>query len=133
MWIGHIMKGVDEDQLSKMLGNYGAVTSIDFIVARGCAYVVMETREAAAKVVDQLRDPKLLGQKCKVAWAPGRGAKGKEFDPSWDVSTGISNISWDNVKTKSQVETLSNGGMVDTSTLPPQLREEEIAEVEMES
>uniref|UniRef100_A0A1X7TFE4 RRM domain-containing protein n=1 Tax=Amphimedon queenslandica TaxID=400682 RepID=A0A1X7TFE4_AMPQE len=113
-----------------MLEKYGA-----FIVARGCAYVVMETREAAAKVVDQLRDPKVLGQKCKVAWAPGRGAKGKEFDPSWDVNTGISNISWDNVKTKSQVEALGNGGVVDTrsSTLPPQLREEEIAEVEMES
>ena len=32
VWIGHIMKGVDEEQLSKMLERYGAVTSIDVSV-----------------------------------------------------------------------------------------------------
>lgn len=43
----------------------------------------------------------------------------------------MSVIPWEHVKSRSEVETLSNGGVVETSTLPPQLKEE-ISEVDME-
>ena len=96
----------------------------------------MENRTNAVQVVDKLN---LRGQKCKVcmyvcmyvciliimllqiAWAPGRGVKGKAYKEYWDVQNGISHIPHELVKSTQDLDIIADGGWCDPSTFPPEL------------
>ena len=78
----------------------------------------MENRTNAVQVVDKLN---LRGQKCKIAWAPGRGVKGKAYKEYWDVQNGISHIPHELVKSTQDLDIIADGGWCDPSTFPPEL------------
>jgi hypothetical protein len=120
IWLGHLSKAYSEDELKEKIQTIGPVKSVDCIAARGCAYVVMENRKDSVKAIHNLKD--ILDLKCKIAWAPGRGVKGKTYHSYWEESEGLSQIPWNLVKTKKDLETLGVGGWTDISTAPPHLK-----------
>ena len=58
----------------------------------------------------------------QLAWAPGRGVKGKEWKDYWDVDLGASYIPWTKLTSRLNLETLEEGGMIDEDTLPDWLK-----------
>lgn len=60
----------------------------------------------------------------QLAWAPGKGVKGKEWKDYWEVELGVSYIPWNKLSniTDQDLELLEEGGMIDEDTLPPQLK-----------
>lgn len=61
---------------------------------------------------------KLHGNPIKVAWAPGKGMKGKEFKDFWDVELGVSYIPHERISEHADLELLEEGGMIDEDTVP---------------
>lgn len=59
-----------------------------------------------------------------MAWAPGKGVKGKEWKDYWEVELGVSYIPWNKLLniTDQDLELLEEGGMIDEDTLPPNLK-----------
>ena len=59
-----------------------------------------------------------------MAWAPGKGVKGKEWKDYWEVELGVSYIPWNKLTniTDQELELLEEGGMIDEDTLPPHLK-----------
>jgi len=60
----------------------------------------------------------------QLAWAPGKGVKGKEWKDYWEVELGVSYIPWNKLTniTDQELELLEEGGMIDEDTLPPHLK-----------
>lgn len=60
----------------------------------------------------------------QLAWAPGKGVKGKEWKDYWEVELGVSYIPWNKLTniTDRDLELLEEGGMIDEDTLPPHLK-----------
>lgn len=58
----------------------------------------------------------------QLAWAPGRGAKGKEWKDFWDVDLGVSYIPWNKLTAGVNLEALEEGGMIDEETMPDWLK-----------
>lgn len=60
----------------------------------------------------------------QLAWAPGKGVKGKEWKDYWEVESGVSYIPWSKLNdiTDTELELLEEGGMIDDETLPPKLK-----------
>lgn len=60
----------------------------------------------------------------QLAWAPGKGVKGKEWKDYWEVELGVSYIPWNKLIniTDQDLELLEEGGMIDEDTLPPYLK-----------
>lgn len=61
-----------------------------------------------------------------MAWAPGKGVKGKEWKDYWEVELGVTYIPWSKLLNISDqdLEFLEEGGMIDEDTLPPHLKGE---------
>lgn len=62
----------------------------------------------------------------KVAWAPGKGVKGREWKDFWEADLGVSYLPWASLHQRWQLGALSldaleEGGSVDEETLPPWL------------
>ena len=59
-----------------------------------------------------------------MAWAPGKGVKGKEWKDYWEVELGVSYIPWNKLNniTENELELLEEGGMIDEDTLPLRLK-----------
>ena len=51
LWVGHLSKLVQQDDLSDTFGTYGEIVSIDLITPRGCAFVCMNRRMDAYRLV----------------------------------------------------------------------------------
>jgi RNA recognition motif-containing protein len=51
LWVGHLSKLVQQEELSDTFGKYGEIVSIDMIPPRGCAFIVMDRRQDAFKVI----------------------------------------------------------------------------------
>jgi hypothetical protein len=60
----------------------------------------------------------------QLAWAPGKGVKGKEWKDYWEVELGVSYIPWNKLHniTDQDLELLEEGGMIDEDTMPPKLK-----------
>lgn len=79
----------------------------------------MQTREGAVDAVRNLQTLRIQNSNCKVAWAPGKGIKGR-FKDCWNVDLGVSYIPWSALKEETvNVEVLEDGGYIDRKTLPP--------------
>lgn len=60
----------------------------------------------------------------QIAWAPGKGMKGKEWKDYWEVELGVSYIPWSKLKPPLNLETLEEGGMLDEDTMPQWVKEQ---------
>lgn len=57
-----------------------------------------------------------------MAWAPGKGMKGKDFKDYWEVDVGASYIPYGKLKDDVDLEALEEGGMIDEDTIPEHLQ-----------
>ncbi|XP_044738014.1 SR-related and CTD-associated factor 4 isoform X2 [Chrysoperla carnea] len=118
LWVGHLSKLVHADELSDTFGEFGDIVSIDLIPPRGCAFIVMNRRQDAARCLSKLRNHKMQGKAITLAWAPGKGVKGKEWKDYWEVELGVSYIPWNKLNQNTDLESLEEGGMIDEDTMP---------------
>ncbi|XP_053604383.1 SR-related and CTD-associated factor 4 isoform X3 [Plodia interpunctella] len=126
LWVGHLSKLATQEELSDLFGAIGGVISIDVVAPRGCAFVVMERRRDANKAKNKLNKHKLHSKEITVAWAPGKGVKGREWKDYWEAELGVSYLPWAALQQRWQLGALSldaleDGGAVDEDTLPPWL------------
>ncbi|XP_064095293.1 SR-related and CTD-associated factor 4-like isoform X7 [Macrobrachium nipponense] len=124
LWVGHLSKLVYQEELSDTFGEYGDIVSIDLIPPRGCAFICMNRRQDAARALVKLRNHKMHNKAITLAWAPGKGVKGKEFKDYWEVEVGCSYIPYHKLITMSSydLDSLEEGGMIDEETVPEWLR-----------
>ena len=66
LWVGHLSKLVAEDDLSDAFGEQGQVNTIDLIPPRGCAFVCMNRRQDAYRVLNKLHKHKIHGKPITV-------------------------------------------------------------------
>lgn len=122
LWVGHLSKLVQQEELSDTFGQYGEIVSIDLIPPRGCAFVCMHRRQDAFRALTKLAGHKLQGKAITLAWAPGKGVKAKEWKDFWEVDQGVSYVPWQRLSQMTDLEALEEGGSFDEETLPPWLR-----------
>ncbi|ODM93353.1 Protein SCAF8 [Orchesella cincta] len=122
LWVGHLSKLVNQEEISDTFGAYGDVVSIDLIPPRGCAFIVMNRRQDAVRALDRLKNTKLQGKTITLAWAPGKGVKGKEWKDYWEVGDGVSYIPWNKLRDETNLEEFEDGGCMDEDTLPEFLK-----------
>lgn len=67
LWIGHLSKLVQEEELSDTFGQYGEIVSINLIPPRGCAFIGMNRRQDAEKALRHLKYQKLQGKAITVS------------------------------------------------------------------
>ncbi|KAK5650839.1 hypothetical protein RI129_001868 [Pyrocoelia pectoralis] len=118
LWVGHLSKLVHQEELSDTFGEFGDVVSIDLIPPRGCAFIVMNRRQDASRCLQKLKNHKMQGKAITLAWAPGKGVKGKDLKDYWEVDLGVSYIPWSKLKPDIDIELLEEGGMIDEDTMP---------------
>ncbi|GFY45306.1 hypothetical protein TNIN_182471 [Trichonephila inaurata madagascariensis] len=124
LWIGHVPKSCTEMEISSAFSPYGTILSIDMIPPRGCAFVVMDQRQDAYKALQKLKKTKLFqSNSVKMAWAPGKGVKGKEFKDYWEVEAGVSYVPCEKISADSEaLDLLEEGGFIDEESLPENLK-----------
>lgn len=66
LWVGHLSKLVQQEELSDTFGQYGEIVSIDLIPPRGCAFVCMHRRQDAFRALTKLAGHKLQGKAITV-------------------------------------------------------------------
>lgn len=130
LWIGHLSKLVQQEELSDTFGKYGDIVTIDMIIPRGCAFIAMHRRQDAYKAIDALKNHKLGGRAITISWAPGKGVKSKEWKEYWDLETGVSYIPWSKLDESVDFEALEEGGMIDEESAPAWLIEKLKAETQ---
>lgn len=123
LWVGHLSKLVQQEELSDTFAKYGDIISIDMIVPRGCAFLVMNRRQDAYKAMNSLKNFKLQGRPIIISWAAGKGVKGKEWKDYWDLDTGTSYIPFNKLSNATDFESLEEGGMFDEDSMPTWLKE----------
>ncbi|XP_037025420.1 SR-related and CTD-associated factor 4 isoform X2 [Bradysia coprophila] len=123
LWVGHLSKLVQQEELSDTFAKYGDIISIDMIIPRGCAFLVMNRRQDAYKAMSSLKNYKLQGRPIMISWAAGKGVKGKEWKDYWDLDTGISYIPYNKLSNSTDFESLEEGGMFDEDSMPAWLKE----------
>ncbi|KAH8369860.1 hypothetical protein KR093_001278 [Drosophila rubida] len=118
LWVGHLSKLVYQEELSDTFGEYGDIVSIDQIVPRGCAFIVMNRRQDAYKAMQSLKNHKLQGRAITISWAAGKGVKSKEWKDFWDLELGVTYVPWNKLSTDTDLDSLEEGGMFDEDTMP---------------
>lgn len=122
LWVGHLSKLVQQEELSDTFGKFGDIVSIDMIVPRGCAFVAMNRRQDAYRAMGDLKHHKLHGRVITISWATGKGAKEKEWKDYWDVDLGVSYVPWAKLTPAVDYEALEEGGMFDEDSMPEWLK-----------
>ncbi|XP_076307791.1 uncharacterized protein LOC143223567 isoform X2 [Tachypleus tridentatus] len=125
LWLGHVPKIVSEADIHDVFAEFGTIASIDMIPPRGCAYVCMDRRQDAYKALQSLKNLKLQGSSIKMAWAPGKGMKGKEYKDYWEVDVGVSYIPYDKLPETVDLDSLEEGGVIDEQSVPSNLKEQQ--------
>ncbi|KAK8761670.1 hypothetical protein V5799_027062 [Amblyomma americanum] len=123
LWLGHVPKSVSEMDLHDTFGEFGTIVRVDMIPPRGCAFVCMDRRQDAFRALSKLKNLKLQGSLIKMAWAPGKGVKGKELKDFWEVDLGVSYIPLEKLPAEVNLLALEEGGVIDKDSLPDNLRE----------
>lgn len=57
-----------QEDLSDTFGEYGDIVSIDLIPPRGCAFIVMNRRQDAARCLSKLKNHKMQGKAITVSF-----------------------------------------------------------------
>ncbi|XP_055855720.1 SR-related and CTD-associated factor 4 isoform X2 [Episyrphus balteatus] len=123
LWVGHLSKLVYQEELSDTFGKYGDIVSIDQIVPRGCAFIVMNRRQDASKAMSSLKNYKLQGRAITISWAAGKGVKSKEWKDFWDLELGVTYIPWDKLEKDTDLDALEEGGIIDEDSMPDWMKE----------
>uniref|UniRef100_A0A336K4H0 CSON015316 protein n=1 Tax=Culicoides sonorensis TaxID=179676 RepID=A0A336K4H0_CULSO len=123
LWVGHLSKLVQQEELSDTFGKYGDIVSIDMIPPRGCAFIVMHRRQDANKSMQSLKGYKMHNRVITISWAAGKGVKSKEWKDYWDIDLGVSYIPWNKLNKNTNFTELEEGGMFDEETMPTWLKE----------
>lgn len=93
------------------------------IPPRGCAYVVMDRRRDGYRALQKLKDSKIQGSSIKMAWAPGKGVKGKDYKDYWEVELGVSYVPLEKVPANADaLDFIEEGGFIDDESLPEHLK-----------
>ncbi|XP_038214118.1 SR-related and CTD-associated factor 4-like isoform X2 [Zerene cesonia] len=126
LWVGHLSKLATQEELSDLFGAFGGLVSVDLVPPRGCAFVVMERRRDAARAKQKLDRHKLHSKEITVAWAAGKGVKGREWKDYWEAELGVAYLPWAALHARwvlgaLSLDALEEGGAVDEETLPPWL------------
>lgn len=58
----------------------------------------------------------------QLAWAPGKGVKGRDWKDYWEVEAGVSYIPWSKLKSDTDIGEFEDGGSIDEDTLPEFLK-----------
>ncbi|KRF79725.1 SR-related and CTD-associated factor 4 isoform X2 [Drosophila virilis] len=123
LWVGHLSKLVYQEELSDTFGEYGDIVSIDQIVPRGCAFIVMNRRQDAHKAMQALKNHKLQGRAITISWAAGKGVKSKEWKDFWDLELGVTYVPWSKLSPDTDFDSLEEGGMFDEDTMPSWMKQ----------
>ena len=123
LWVGHLSKLVQQEELSDTFGKYGDIISIDMIPPRGCAYIVMNRRQDAYKAMQALKNHKMQNRAITISWAAGKGVKSKEWKDYFDQSLGVTYIPFNKLTHSTDFEALEEGGMYDEETMPVWVKE----------
>lgn len=123
LWVGHLSKLVQQEELSDTFGKYGDIISIDMIPPRGCAYIVMNRRQDAHKAMQQLKNHKMQNRTITISWAAGKGVKGKEWKDYFDQTLGVTYIPFTKLTQNTDFVVLEEGGMYDEDTIPAWVKE----------
>ena len=67
LWVGHLSKLVQDEDLSDTFGEYGEINAINIIPPRGCAFICMNRRMDASKALSKLHKTKILGKPMTVS------------------------------------------------------------------
>ena len=54
----------------------------------------------------------------QLAWAPGVGVKGKDFQDYWEADLGVTYIPWNLLNTETDLTKLEEGGRIDDESAP---------------
>lgn len=123
LWVGHLSKLVQQEELSDNFGKFGDIVSIDMIPPRGCAYIVMNRRQDAYKAIGSLKSHKMQGRAITLSWAAGKGVKSKEWKDYFDQTLGCSYIPFTKLNQSTNFEAMEEGGMFDDDTMPTWMKE----------
>lgn len=123
LWVGHLSKLVQQEELSDTFGKYGDIVSIDMIHPRGCAFIVMNRRQDAHKAMGGLKNYKMQGRAITISWAAGKGVKSKEWKDYWDLDLGVSYIPWNRLSVDTDLTSLEEGGMFDEDSMPDWMKD----------
>lgn len=123
LWVGHLSKLVQQEELSDTFGKYGDIVSIDMIPPRGCAYIVMNRRQDAYKAMQALKNHKMQNRAITISWAAGKGVKSKEWKDYFDQTLGVTYIPFNKLTHLTDFEALEEGGMFDEDTMPAWVKE----------
>jgi RNA-binding protein 16 len=123
LWVGHLSKLVQQEELSDTFGKYGDIISIDMIPPRGCAYIVMNRRQDAYKAMQSLKNHKMQNRVITISWAAGKGVKSKEWKDYFDQTLGVTYIPYTKLTQATDFEALEEGGMYDEETMPTWVKE----------
>lgn len=58
-----------------------------------------------------------------MAWAPGKGVKGKDLKDYWEGDLGVSYIPYAKLKHDIDIDMIEDGGMIDEETMPDWMKE----------
>lgn len=122
LWVGHLSKLVQQEELSDTFGKFGDIVSIDMIVPRGCAFIAMNRRQDAYRAMGDLKHHKMHGRVITISWATGKGVKSKEWKDYWEVDLGVSYIPWSKLSHATNFDALEEGGMFDEDSMPEWLK-----------
>lgn len=122
LWVGHLSKLVQQEELSDTFGKFGDIVSIDMIVPRGCAFIAMNRRQDAYRAMADLKHHKMQGRVITISWATGKGVKSKEWKDYWEVDLGVSYIPWMKLSRGTDYVSLEEGGMFDEDSMPDWLK-----------
>jgi RNA-binding protein 16 len=123
LWVGHLSKLVQQEELSDTFGKYGDIVSIDMIPPRGCAYIVMNRRQDAYKAMQALKNHKMQNRAITISWAAGKGVKSKEWKDYFDQTLGVTMVPHKKLTHLTNFESLEEGGMFDEDTMPAWVKE----------
>ncbi|CAO1403760.1 unnamed protein product [Diamesa serratosioi] len=123
LWVGHLSKLVQQEELSDNFGKFGDIVSIDMIPPRGCAYIVMNRRQDAYKAIGSLKSHKMQGRAITLSWAAGKGVKSKEWKDYFDQALGCSYVPFTKLNQSTNFESMEEGGMFDDDTMPSWMKE----------
>lgn len=122
LWVGHLSKLIHQDDLYGLFQPIGDIVSLNLISPRGCAFLCMNRRQDAARIMSKFQGERLQGKPMTIAWAPGQAMKDKEWKDYWEIDDGVSYIPWEKLNKDIDYDELEVGGMLDEDTMPEWLK-----------
>ncbi|XP_050548466.1 SR-related and CTD-associated factor 8-like, partial [Daktulosphaira vitifoliae] len=110
LWVGHLSKLVHQDDLYGLFQPIGDIVSLNLISPRGCAFLCMNRRQDAARIMNKFQGERLQGRPMTIAWAPGQAMKDKEWKDYWEIEDGVSYIPWEKLNKDIDYDELEVGG-----------------------